>query len=153
MTVSSLAGSSRCGTHDRTGAGPRTTSGVTGPTANALRARGSTRPSGSSARERAVEPAGVAAAGLGEAALQHVLAVEMRALAIGRGGGVHDRGLLGLVEPVQVRHRRIEREEAIERQRRRLAVEHQRLVAAQLTQSGSPTGATAAARRARRAAR
>ena len=33
---------------------------------------------------------------------------------------------------MQVRHRGIEREEGIERQRRRLAVEHQRLVAAQL---------------------
>ena len=44
---------------------------------------------------------------------------------------MHDGRLLRLVEPVQVRHRRIEREEAVERQRRRLAVEHQRPVAAQ----------------------
>ena len=55
----------------------------------------------------------------------------MRALAIGRRRGVHDGGLLRLVEPVQVRHRRIEREEGVQRQRRRLAVEHQRAVAAQ----------------------
>ena len=45
---------------------------------------------------------------------------------------MHDRGLAGLVQPMQVRHRGIEREERIERQRRRLAVEHERLVAAQL---------------------
>ena len=37
--VSSLAGGSRGGTHDSTGAGPRTTSGVTGPTAKRLAAR------------------------------------------------------------------------------------------------------------------
>src|SRR5262245_48802803 len=46
--VSSLAGSRRCGAHDITGAGPRTTRGVTGPTAKALRPRGLTRPSASS---------------------------------------------------------------------------------------------------------
>ena len=33
--VSSLAGGSRGGVHDSTGAGPRTTSGVIGPTAKA----------------------------------------------------------------------------------------------------------------------
>ena len=57
---------------------------------------------------------------------------------------MHDGGGARLVEPMQVRHRRIEREEGIERQRRRRAVERERLVAAQPTQSGSPTGATAA---------
>ena len=36
-----------------------------------------------------------------------------------------------LIEPMQVRHRRIEREETVERQRRRLAVERERVVAAQ----------------------
>ena len=49
MTVSSLAGSSRCGTHDSTGADPRTTSGVTGPTAKAFAPLGSTRPPASMA--------------------------------------------------------------------------------------------------------
>jgi hypothetical protein len=34
--VSALAGWMRCGDHDSTGAGPRTTSGVTGPTAKAF---------------------------------------------------------------------------------------------------------------------
>ena len=81
--------------------------------------------------ERAVEPAGVGRAGLGEPAFEHVLAVEMRALAIGRRRRMHDRRLPGLVQAMQVRHRGIEREESIERQRRRLAVERQRLVAAQ----------------------
>ena len=81
--------------------------------------------------ERAVEPAGIGRARLAEAAFEHVLSVEMRALAIGRRGRMHDRRRAGLVEPVQVRHRRIEREEGIERQRRRLAVEPERLVAAQ----------------------
>ena len=45
---------------------------------------------------------------------------------------MHDHGLPRLIEPVQVRHRGIEREERVERQRRRLAVKQQRLVAAQL---------------------
>ena len=44
---------------------------------------------------------------------------------------MHDRRLLGLIEAVQIWHRRIEREERIERQCRRLAIEHQRAVAAQ----------------------
>ncbi len=64
----------------------------------------------------------------------------MRALAIGRCGGVHDGRLLRLVEPVQVRHRGIEREEAVERQRRRLAVEHERAVAAQADPVGIADG-------------
>ena len=46
MTVSSLAGRIRCGDHGSTGAGPRTTSGVTGPTANALLPVGLTRAAG-----------------------------------------------------------------------------------------------------------
>ena len=130
--VSSLAGSRRGGAQVRTGAGPRTTSGVTGPTAKISPPFGLTCRSRLKRAERAVEPAGVDRAGLAEAAFEHVLAVEMRALAIGRGGRVHDRRLLRLIETMQVRHRRIEREERIERQRRRLAVEHERLVAAQL---------------------
>jgi len=43
---------------------------------------------------------------------------------------MHDGRRAGFVEPMQVGHRRIEREEGIERQRRRLAVEGERLVAA-----------------------
>ena len=92
---------------------------------------GSTRPSDASASSARLSQPRVDRAGPGDAALQHVLAVEVRALAIGRRRGVHDGGLLRLVEPVQVRHRRIEREEGIERQRRRPAVEHQRPIAAQ----------------------
>ena len=45
--VSSLAGWMRCGVHDITGVGPRTTSGVTGPTAKARPSR-RTRASASS---------------------------------------------------------------------------------------------------------
>ena len=48
--VSSLAGWMRCGVHDSTGAGPRTTSGVTGPTAKAFSPLRSTRASGCQAR-------------------------------------------------------------------------------------------------------
>src|SRR6185437_14329294 len=73
----------------------------------------------------AVEPAGIDRTGTVDAALEHVLAVEMRALAIGRCGGVYDRSLFGLVQAMKIRHRRIECEERIERQRRRLAVQHQ----------------------------
>ena len=46
MSVSSLAGGMRGGVHDITGAGPRTTSGVTGPAAKTLRPP-SARPAGS----------------------------------------------------------------------------------------------------------
>src|SRR4029077_13982713 len=81
--------------------------------------------------QRAVEPAGRAGAGFGEAALQYVLAVEMRALARRRRGRVHDGGLLRLVEPVQVGNRRVERKEAVERQRRRLALEGESAITAQ----------------------
>ena len=64
----------------------------------------------------------------------------MRALAVGRSGGVHDGRLLRLVEPVQVRHRRIEREEPVERQRRRLAVEYERAISAQPDPVGIANG-------------
>ena len=49
---------------------------------------------------------------------------------------MHDRCLARLIEAVQVRHRRVQREEAVERQRRGLAVHSQRLVAAQLDPVG-----------------
>ena len=81
--------------------------------------------------ERAVEPARIGRTRLGEAALQHVLAVEVGALAVRRGRRMHDGRRAGFVEPMQVGHRRIEGEEGIERQRRRLAVEGERLVTAQ----------------------
>ena len=45
---------------------------------------------------------------------------------------MHDGGFARLIEAMHVRHRRIEREESIERERRRLAVGPQRIVAAQL---------------------
>jgi hypothetical protein len=83
-------------------------------------------------RERAIEPAGIRASYSGVAAFQHVLPVEVRALAVGCRHRVHDDGLAGLIESVQVRHRRIEGKESIERQSRRLAIEPERIVAAQL---------------------
>ena len=118
------------------------------------RGRSPARPSGCSAASARLSQPVSLGAGLAEAAFQHVLAVEMRALAIGRRRRMHDRGRAGLVEPMQVRHRRVEREEGVERQRRRLAVERERLVAAQRRSSPDRRPARPPrARRARRAAR
>ncbi len=55
----------------------------------------------------------------------------MRALAVRRGTGVDDDRLIGLEQAMQVRHRRIKRKKIGELERRRLAVRHQRIVAAQ----------------------
>ena len=85
----------RCGDHDSTGAGPRTTSGVTGPTAKALPPFGDPA-FGREPAERTIEPAGIGRARLVDTAFEHVLAVEMRALAIGRRSRVDD---IGLVRP------------------------------------------------------
>ncbi len=58
-TVSSLAGGTRRGVHDSTGAGPRTTSGAMGPSAKASRAPA--RPPGcSDASARLSQPLSVA---------------------------------------------------------------------------------------------
>ena len=54
----------------------------------------------------------------------------MRALAVRRGTGVDDDRFVGLEHGVQNRHGRVEGEETIELERRGLAVEGQRLVAA-----------------------
>ncbi len=89
-------------------------------------------PAGFERRERTVEPAGIGGARLREPAFEHILPVEMRALAIGCRDRVHDRRLPRLIEAVQVRHRRVQREKAVERHRRGLAVGGQRLFAAQL---------------------
>ena len=48
------------------------------------------------------------------AALEYVLAIEVRALAIGRGSGVDDNRLVRSEHTVQIRHRWIEREEIVE---------------------------------------
>ena len=122
----------RWGDHDSTGAGPRTTSGVTGPTANALRPFGSTRPPGARpASARLSQPLSLGA-GFGRPLSEQILAVEMRAFAIRRRAGMNDDRLIGREHAMQIRHRRIEREEIVELERRRLAVERQRLVAAKL---------------------
>jgi hypothetical protein len=70
--------------------------------------------SGHKAHEQTVEPPGVGRARLFGTALEHVLAVEMRALAIGRGSGVDDNRLVRFEHTVQIRHRWIEREEIVE---------------------------------------
>ena len=113
-------GSSRCGAHDMTGAVPahhqrRHRPDGEGPAAPSDRR---VHPPRATTSARLSQPLSVGA-WLGEPALEHVLAVEMRALAIGRRRRVHDGCLLRLVEPVKVRHRRIEREERVERQCRR----------------------------------
>src|SRR5262249_56320224 len=72
--------------------------------------------------EHAVEPAGVRVARPCEPALQHVLAIEMRALAIRRCGSMDDDRMTLAVKPMQVRHRRVEREEAVERKSWRLTL-------------------------------
>src|SRR3954453_4083346 len=74
-------------------------------------------------RERAVEPTRTDAAWSGKAALEHILAVEMRTLAIGCGDGMHDCTLPGTIEPRKNRHGWVEREEGIERYRRTLPAE------------------------------
>ena len=83
-------------------------------------------------RERAVEPTHLGRPGLAEAAFEHVLSIEMRPVPVRRRDRMHDGGLAGLIEPVQVRHRRIERKEGIERERGLLALERERVVAPQL---------------------
>src|ERR1700690_3522407 len=85
---------------------------------------------GRKARERAVEPASEARARLQHATLEHVLTVEMRALAILSGDCVNDDRFVCLEHAMEVRHRRIKCKEVIELQRRRLSAERQRIVAA-----------------------
>ena len=90
-------------------------------------------PAGFERRECAVEPAGIGRAGLREAAFEHILPIEMRALAIGGRDGVHDRRLARLVEAMQVGHRRVQREEAVERQGRVRAGQQQCLITTKLS--------------------
>src|SRR5882724_11427193 len=87
-------------------------------------------------RKRAIEPARIRTSYSGVAAFQHVLSVEVRALAVWRRHRVHDDGLAGLIESVQVGHRRIEGKESVERQSRRFAIKPERIVAAQLDPVG-----------------
>ena len=75
--------------------------------------------------ERAVEPARFDESRRRHAALEHVLPVEMRALAIARRRRVHDERRLRADQPRKIGHARIEREEAVERQGRGRPVEAQ----------------------------
>ena len=90
MRVSSPAGGSLGGVQDSTGAGPRTTSGAIGPTAKALRDVGSARSAGASVASARLSQPVSTAPGRRQPAFEHVLPVEMRALAIRRSGRVHD---------------------------------------------------------------
>ena len=67
--MSCPAGGMRDGVHERIGASPRTTSGVTGPTAKACFSYAGTRSPGSSVVSAAIEPAGIRGAGRGQSAL------------------------------------------------------------------------------------
>ena len=76
--------------------------------------------------QRAIEPAGLHAAGPGIAAFEHVLAVEMRAVAIGRRHRMDHRGMLVAIHARKFRHRRMQREERIQHDRRMRAVRGER---------------------------
>src|SRR6516225_5457737 len=73
--------------------------------------------------QHAIKPAALARAGLWQPALQQILAIEMRALAIGRGASMNNDRLSCFEHAVQVWHRRIDRKEVIKLQRRQLAIE------------------------------
>src|SRR5262249_38191015 len=142
MIVLSLAGRTPRGDPASTGAGPRTTNGVTGPTAKALLPFEPTRSSGARpTSKRLSHPVWTAPF---NPALEHVLAIEMRALAIGRGSGVDDDRLVRFEHAVQIWHRWIEREEIVELECRGLAVDRRRLFAAQrqptVAAQRTPTG-------------
>ena len=92
---------------------------------------GLTRPSGASpASARLSQPVSVAP-GFGDAAFEHVLAVEMRALAIGRRRRVHDDRLPASNMRCRFGIAGLSAKKSSSVQRRRLAVEPQRIVAAQ----------------------
>ena len=99
-------------------------SGAVAPTASALgltdtlalRQRG----------DGAVQPAAFRVTRRQRAALEHVLAVEMRALAIVGGGGVDDERLARVVKAREIRHRRMEAEEVVEPRGRGVAIPAQR---------------------------
>ena len=68
--------------------------------------------------QRAVEPAGLHPARPGKTAFEHVLPVEMRTVAVRRRHRVNHRRLLLAIHPRKFRHRRMQRKEIVERQRR-----------------------------------
>ncbi len=91
---------------------------------------------GGEGRDGAVEPAGIGAARALVAAFQQILTIEMRALAVGGRGRMDDRGLLLPVEPRKGLHRRMKREEAVERQRGEAALRGDRNLAAKVAVGG-----------------
>ena len=89
------------------------------PAARSVRAprRPHAAPVRGSCAERAVEPAGLQRVRARRAVLEHVLAVEVRALAIGAGERVQHRQLARRVALLQKGERRMQTEETVERQR------------------------------------
>ena len=109
---------SPCGAQPSTGAGPRITSGAVTPTPSPPRAGAARRGKGG---DGAVQPAAIGAVRPRITALQHILPVEMRTVAVAGRNGVHRERALLLIEPRECRHGRIQREEAIERKARAVA--------------------------------
>ena len=88
-------------------------------------------PFGPQGKQGTVEPAGLRVPRCSITALEHILAVKMRALAIGTCHGVHNACRAGSVQPVKVWHCGIEHEERVKRQPWRGAAEHEPLLPAQ----------------------
>lgn len=63
---------------------------------------------------RTIEPTAVAFAWIKQAALEHILPIEMGALAIRRRHRVNDSRLSRLIHSIKIWHRRIERKETVE---------------------------------------
>ncbi len=77
-------------------------------------------------RDGAIEPAAVCAAGTGIAALQHVLPVEMRTLAIAGRRRVDEQRAFLAIKARKIGHGRMQHEEAVERKPGALALARQR---------------------------
>ncbi len=65
--------------------------------------------------QRAVEPAGLHPARTGKAALEHVLSIEMRTVAIRCRHRMDHRRMFFLIHPCEFRHRGMQRKEGIQR--------------------------------------
>src|SRR5207244_10418921 len=81
---------------------------------------------GGQSSERSIEPARINRARAGVSAFQHILPVEVRALAIRRSCRVNDRGVALFEEAPEHRHCGIENEEAIKRNRWMIAASGKR---------------------------
>jgi hypothetical protein len=93
---------------------------------------GSARTGTRQSAERSVEPAALRPPRTWVTALEHVLAVEMRAVAIASRDSMHDRRLLLVVEALERGKRRMGEKEAVERQRGPIAGRGKREIAVQV---------------------